>query len=184
MSSSGWAAVSDPRSPASITRRARLAVAAPHRDSYDVNVSWAPALDDIVAVSGQHGTLWGFAQVRFKNYFYSFVSFLCIMWVLSLYSYERMLEVQVLCNEPEQHIYRNRPSLFSTRLARFEVAPGAISGKVFQFPAFLECSIPRPCLRKLVLSVIDLLMSTCVIKVPPCLEPVVRSHDIENRIRM
>ncbi|XP_019727377.1 WD repeat-containing protein 73-like isoform X2 [Hippocampus comes] len=57
VSSSGWAAVSDPRGPTGITRRARLAVGTPHRDSRDVNVLWAPALDDIVAVSGFSGAV-------------------------------------------------------------------------------------------------------------------------------
>ncbi|XP_051922322.1 WD repeat-containing protein 73-like isoform X2 [Hippocampus zosterae] len=57
VSSSGWAAVSDPRSPASIARQARLAAGAPHREPHHVNVLWAPALDDIVAVSGFSGAV-------------------------------------------------------------------------------------------------------------------------------
>ncbi|XP_037129932.1 WD repeat-containing protein 73-like isoform X2 [Syngnathus acus] len=52
VSSSGRAAVSDPRDPGAVVRRAQLAVGTLRGGSDDVNVSWAPALDDIVAVSG------------------------------------------------------------------------------------------------------------------------------------
>ncbi|XP_077382434.1 integrator complex assembly factor WDR73 isoform X3 [Festucalex cinctus] len=57
VSSSGLAAVSDTRSPASIVCRAKLAVDKPHRDPDDISVSCAPALGDVIAVSGFSGVV-------------------------------------------------------------------------------------------------------------------------------
>ncbi|XP_061631488.1 WD repeat-containing protein 73 isoform X2 [Phyllopteryx taeniolatus] len=57
VSASGQAALSDPRNPAGVVGRARLAAGAPCRHPDDVTVSWAPALDDAISLSGFSSTV-------------------------------------------------------------------------------------------------------------------------------
>nr|XP_061789105.1 WD repeat-containing protein 73-like [Nerophis lumbriciformis] len=57
VSTCGRTAISDPRSPAVVVRRARLAPGKVPGDPEDVTVSWAPGLDDVVAVSGFNGNV-------------------------------------------------------------------------------------------------------------------------------
>lgn len=55
LSSSGLMVVSDLRNLGGAVSRAQLDVQTGRRDSDDVRVSWAPALDDCIAVSGESG---------------------------------------------------------------------------------------------------------------------------------
>ncbi|XP_039974866.1 WD repeat-containing protein 73 [Xiphias gladius] len=57
LSSSGRAVVSDPRNLGGAAGRAQLDVQARRRGPDDVGLSWAPALDDCIAVSGFSGTV-------------------------------------------------------------------------------------------------------------------------------
>ncbi|XP_029307728.1 integrator complex assembly factor WDR73 [Cottoperca gobio] len=57
LSSSGQAVISDLRNPGGAVSRAQLDVQSRHCNPDDVRVSWAPALDDCVAVSGFSGAL-------------------------------------------------------------------------------------------------------------------------------
>ncbi|XP_061676068.1 WD repeat-containing protein 73 [Syngnathoides biaculeatus] len=57
VSASGRAALSDPRNPAGVVRRARLAAGTSRRRPDDVDVSWAPALDGAISLSGFDGTV-------------------------------------------------------------------------------------------------------------------------------